>query len=164
MTKKNVLILISIMCFLSISYTIFMQYAYSLNPCPLCIAERLLIGFIGIITLVYALHNPQNFLMRIYGMMITLIAGFIIKISIQHLWLINLPINDKPSSCGAPLEILFKQLPLNNFLQYILNGDAECGINNWQILGISSPMMVILLCCLIIILALYITFSQNKIK
>lgn len=161
-SKRILLVLIFLLCICSISYALFAEYHNFIKPCPLCIAQRIIIAIIGIFALLFALHNPQNILMRIYGLIITGISAFGIKVAAHHLWLMNLPPDQQPLSCGMPLEVLYKKLPLNNFIGYILKGDGECGKVNWTILGMSGPAAVIVLLSVCIIISLYIIFAEQR--
>ncbi|MFN8771273.1 MAG: disulfide bond formation protein B [Neisseriaceae bacterium] len=161
--KRILLFLVFLMCTISILYAIFAQYHQFASPCPLCIAQRIIIASVGLLALLFAIHNPQNILIRIYGMILTCISIFGIKVAAHHIWLINLPPDQQPTSCGIPLDILYKKIPLNSFIGHILKGDAECGKVNWNILGMNGPTAVIVLLSIIILICLYIIFaSQNK--
>lgn len=128
----------------------------------MCIAQRIIIGCTGMLCLLFAIHNPQNILMRVYGLIVAAISAFGIKIAAHHIWLMNLPYNQQPTSCGMPLEVLYKKIPLNKFISYVLKGDAECSTVNWRILGMNAPMAVIVLFSIIIIIAMYIIFAKQR--
>ncbi|MCE2706517.1 MAG: disulfide bond formation protein B [Proteobacteria bacterium] len=162
LNKRLLFVLIAILSALSIFYAFYVQYYQNIEPCPLCIAERIIIGIIAILAILFAVHNPQNFLLRIYGFIVGGFAVFGIKVAAKHLWLISLPADKQPLSCGMPLDMLYKKIPLNSFISYILKGDGECSRVNWTILGISAPTAVIILCSLVTIMSLYIIFAKKN--
>ena len=162
MAKKKILILIFLMCVGALAFALYAQYFQFVDPCPLCIAQRFIISIIGIFALLFAIHNPKNFLMRIYGVFIAGFSIFGIKVASRHVWLTHLPPEQQPVSCGMPLEVLYKKLPLNNFIGYILKGDGECGKVTWTIFNISAPAAVIVFLSIIALLSLYIIFAKNN--
>ncbi len=100
------------------------------------------------------LHNPKNIIKKIYSLILIAISGFGLKVAFHHKWLMSLPPEQQPLSCGMPLSVLYQRLPLNNFLKMILQGDAECGKISWQILGMTPPTALIIFYFVIIALAL----------
>lgn len=148
-------LIIFILCSGALAYAYYSQFAKGIEPCPLCIAERIIIAAIGLFSLIFAIHNNLSILNRIYSFFIIGITIFGIKIAAHHIWLMNLPPDQQPQSCGMPLEVLYQRVPLNSFLHTILQGDAECAKVNWTIFGLTGPQSALLLFSIITILALY---------
>lgn len=159
--KRQIFLIIAVLNLGSVVYALYAQVYEHVQPCPLCIVQRVIIGLIGILSLLYAFHNPKNFVMRIYGIVVIVLSGFGIKVAAHHLWLMHLPADKQPVSCGMPINVLFDRLPLKEFLTMILRGDAECGKVNWHIFGLSAPTMVIILCSINVVLALIIVFRKR---
>ena len=159
-SKQNLFIIIAVLSLASLGYAFYAQYFQNVEPCPLCIAQRVIIGIIAILSILFAIHNPKNFLMRIYGLIVGGFAIFGIKVAAHQLWLMNLPADKQPLSCGMPLEVLYQKIPLHSFIQYILKGDGECGKVNWTIFGMSAPTAVLVLCGIITLISLYIIFTK----
>lgn len=149
------------MCAGSLLYAYYAQFVLGKEPCPLCIAERIIIVATGLLGLIFAIHSPKGIVNKIYSIIIILITLFGVKIAVHHIWLMNLPIDQQPVSCGMPLNILFQRVTLNSFIHTVLQGDAECGKINWKILGMTGPEAVLLLCIFIIVLAGY-NFVHKK--
>lgn len=160
-SNRTSFLIIMFLCVFSLAYAYYAEYYLEQEPCPLCIVERIIIGSIGILSLIYAIHNPKNFISRIYGMIIAGLAIFNIKIAAHHVWLTNLPPEKRPLSCGLPLDILYDQLTLTNFIHKILQGDAECAQINWRIFGLLAPTAVIIVCSIITLLSLIIVFRKK---
>lgn len=146
---------------ISLVYAYFAEYYLGMEPCPLCIAQRVIVGLIFLISLIFAIHNPKGLAIRLYSLIILGLALFGIKISSHHIWLMNLPPDQQPLSCGMPLSMLYKRVPLNSFLHTILQGDAECGKITWKIFGLTPPMAVLILCSIIAISSIIIFFSKK---
>ena len=159
---NKIFLIIFVLCLASVAYALYAELYLNATPCPLCIAQRVIIAGIGLLALIFAIHNPHNWLKYIYNLIIAGLAIFGIKVAAHHIWLINLPPEKQPLSCGMPLEILYKKLPLNNFISHILQGDAECGKVNWIIFGVNAPTAVVILCSIVLLLVIYNLFTAYR--
>lgn len=165
MLKINkVFIFIFIVCLLSLAYAYYSQYYNNAEPCPLCIAQRVIITIIGLLALIFSLGNLTGVINKIYSLVIAGFALFGIKIAMHHINLMNLPPDQQPLSCGMPLSVLYDKLPLTGFLQYVLKGDAECGKVNWLVFGMRGPTSVVVLCSIILLLVIYNMFFHKTSK
>jgi disulfide bond formation protein DsbB len=162
-TNRIIFFVIGLLCTLSVAYAFYAEFYQKIEPCPLCIVQRVIIGLIAVLAFIYAIHNPQNIITKIYGLVLIFLSAFGIKVAAHHLWLMSLPPEQQPLSCGMPLAMLYQRVPLNSFLHTVLQGDAECGKIIWKIFGITPPIAVIILCSIVIILSLIIIFRKlNK--
>jgi disulfide bond formation protein DsbB len=164
MQPKKYFLLVFLLGLFSILYALFAQYYQNFEPCPLCLAQRWVLYLITGLALLFALHNPINILIKAYSLIIIGFSIFGIKIAYHHLWIISLPEDQRPASCGMPLSMVFNKLNLGEFIQYILKGSAECGKIDWKIFGMIAPQAFIVLCAIIIILMLLVLFSKQKNK
>lgn len=165
LNRRRLFGLISLFSFGLIAYAVYAQYYQGAEPCPLCIVQRVIYALTSLISLVALLHNCRAWGNSIYAGLLLLNNGFGIKIAYHHLWLQNLPAEQWPASCGMPLSILYKKIPLSGFIHTILSGSAECAAVDWKILGISGTFLS--LCCFILLstVAVYILiWPQAKVK
>ena len=116
----------------------YLQFFRDLEPCPLCILQR--VGFLalGILFLAAALHNPGRAGSRVYGLLIMLVGLAGIVTAVRHLWLQNLPPDHVPD-CGPGLEYMLEVFPLTETLRMVFTGAGECAEVVWSLLGISIP-------------------------
>ena len=121
-----------------IATALFMQYAMGLEPCYLCIVQRVFIILVGLIAFIAFVHNPGPTGLRVYGSAMTLSAASGGGFSIRQLWLQNLP-EDLVPACGPPAEYLFDAFPLIEVIPVLLQGDGNCAQVQWALLGISIP-------------------------
>ena len=130
-------------CALLIGYALYAQYGLHLEPCPLCIFQRVAVIVLGVVFLVAALHGPGRTGSRIYAALtgIATLAG--IGVAARHLWIQSLP-PDRVPACGAPFDQLWQVLPLRNVIETVLRGDGECARINWTFLGLSMPAWVLI--------------------
>ncbi len=121
----------------------YFQLVDGLEPCPLCISQRIAIALTGLCFLVAAIHNPQRPGIKIYaitGAVIALCGG---AVSTRHVWIQHLP-PDKVPECGPGLEYVFQNFPLSATIKLMLNGTGDCAEVNWQFLGFSMPAWTLL--------------------
>ena len=92
-------------------FALFAQYVLLLDPCPLCVLQRVAVISLGLIFLVAALHNPDGWGKRVYAILIFLAAADGIAIAGWHWRLQNLPASEVPA-CGPGLNYMLDNFPL----------------------------------------------------
>lgn len=127
-----------ISCFVLLLVAAYFQFVEELEPCPLCISQRVIILVLGTIFLAAALHNPRRLGIRIYSVFITVFALLGAGISSRHVWLQNLPADEVPE-CSPGLAYVFDNFPLAETLKLMLNGTGECADISWVFLGLTIP-------------------------
>ncbi|MCF7988377.1 MAG: disulfide bond formation protein B [Methylovulum sp.] len=121
----------------------YFQFVDGLEPCPLCISQRIAILLTGLCFLIAALHNPQAAGIKIYAILGALIALCGGAISTRHVWLQHLPPDQVPE-CGPGLEYVFQNFPLSATIKLLLSGTGDCAEINWTLLGFSMPAWTLL--------------------
>ena len=116
-----------------------------LEPCPLCIFQRVGVIAVGIVALIALIHNPATFGQTIYSAFGISACVITIGIAARQLWLQSLPADQVPA-CGPSLNYLMDVFPLMDVLQMVLAGDGSCAEVSWQLLGISIPGWVVIGC------------------
>jgi len=121
---------------------LYMQYYMGLEPCALCMTQRVFIIAVGVIALLAWLNNyaaPSGKLhLKIYsvmGMLLAIIGG---GFSMRHLWLQSLP-EDLVPACGPSLSYLIDAVPFVEALTTLLQGDGHCAEVSWSLFGLSIP-------------------------
>ena len=120
----------------------YFQHYLGLEPCYLCITQRVFVIAVGVIFLVSGLHNPAVTGQRIYAGLATLAALGGSFFSIKQLWLQGLP-EDQVPACGPPVDYLFDAFSASEAISMLLRGDGNCAEVQWQLLGISMPGWVL---------------------
>src|SRR5215475_4104248 len=129
-----------------IAYALYSQYELNVDPCPLCIFQRVGVIATGVVFLVAALHNPKGWGRFVYAGLIAVTSLATIGVAADHLYVQSLPAGAVPS-CGAPLGMLFKFQPWMDVIKKVLTGSGECHEVNWTFLGLAMPAWV-LICAL----------------
>ena len=123
---------------------LYLQGVLYLDPCPLCIIDRVLIISMGVFFLLALIHNPARTGQRIYGIINLTLVTLAMIVAGRHVWLQYLP-PDKVPECGAGLDFMLETMPLNDVLVTIFKGSGECADIQWTFLGLSIPEQTILL-------------------
>ena len=124
-------------------FALYAQYVLFLEPCPMCVFQRVATIAVGMVFLIAALHNPGQTGARVYGAFITLFAGIGVGIAIWHVRLQNMPADEVPS-CGPGFEYIMDNFALFDALGMIFKGSGECAEVVWSLLGLSMPSWVII--------------------
>jgi protein dithiol:quinone oxidoreductase len=121
----------------------YFQNHLGLEPCYLCITQRVFIIAVGVIFLAAGLHNPLVKGQKIYASLVAATATIGGYFSIKQLWLQNLP-EDKVPTCGPPVDYLFDAFSASEAISMLLRGDGNCAEVQWQLMGLSMPGWVLL--------------------
>jgi disulfide bond formation protein DsbB len=125
-------------CVSLLSMGAYFQLGLGLEPCPLCISQRLAILLTGIIFLIAGLHNSGPVGIKRYGLLGTLSALFGASISTRHVWLQHLPPEQVPE-CSPGISFMLQNFPLFDTVKLMLNGTGDCAKIDWTLLGFSMP-------------------------
>ncbi len=131
-----------VICASLLGYAYYMQLGAGLDPCPLCIFQRIGMIALGTVFLVAAVHNPQRLGQRIYGTLIALTALAGASVAGRHVWLQHLPPEQVPA-CGPDLEYMLEMLPLAEVVKRVFTASGECAEVLWTFLGLSMPTWVL---------------------
>ena len=125
-------------CAAFLGFAYYAQFQMHLDPCPLCIFQRIAFIVFGAVCLAAALHGPKGYGRRVYGALALLAAGAGAAIAGRHVWLQHLP-PDKVPDCGPGLDWMLDTLPLNAVLRKVFTGSGECAKDDWTFLSLSMP-------------------------
>jgi len=131
------------LCAALIAYALYSQFRLGLEPCPLCIFQRIGVALLGVVFLAAALHHPRGRGRYGYALAIAVVALATLLVAARHLYVQSLPPGTLPS-CGAPLSVLLKFTPLWEVVRKVLTGSGECAVVNWRFLGLAMPAWVLI--------------------
>jgi disulfide bond formation protein DsbB len=130
-------------CVFLLSMGAYFQFVQGLDPCPLCISQRIAILLTGLVFLSAAIHNPGQKGVTAYAIAgaVTALCGA--AISTRHVWIQHLPADEVPE-CGPGLEYVMQNFPLSETIKLMLSGTGDCAKVDWTLLGFSMPAWTLL--------------------
>lgn len=113
---------------------VWLQMLRGLEPCPLCILDRVAFAIAAVVFMLAALHGPGSRGRRLYavGALVPLIFG--LGTAGRHVWLQHLPADQVPA-CGPSLGYMLNNFPLQRAIDLVLRGSGSCADIQWQFLG-----------------------------
>jgi disulfide bond formation protein DsbB len=133
-----------LVCAALLGYAYYAQFVQHLEPCPLCIFQRVGVFAMAVAFLLAAVHDPVTPLgRRTYAGLIGLAALVTVGIAARHIYVQHAPPGSIPA-CGASLDFMMKIFSLSEVLVKVLTGSGECARVNWRLLGLAMPTWVLL--------------------
>src|SRR4030095_4625218 len=118
-----------------VAAALFMQHVVGLNPCPLCIIQRVVFLLLAVVCALAAWTSPQPPARRfgIVGLLVALIGA---GVAAWHGRLKNAP---ELLSCGPGLGAMLENFPLTQILPRIFRGSGDCADPGAILFGVSLP-------------------------
>jgi disulfide bond formation protein DsbB len=139
LSYRHVSFLLFLASVVGIGFALYLQHYDHLEPCPLCIFQRIGLMVMGVFSLIAAIHNPKARAMRVvYSVLATLGILWSVGVASRHVWIQHLPPEDVPA-CGPGLDYWLQTFPLQSVVQKVLHGSGECAKVDWTLLGYSLP-------------------------
>ena len=123
-------------CIGLMGFGLYLQHFKHLEPCPLCILQRIAFIAIGGTALAAVIHNPRKRGWSLYGGLLALLALFGGGVAAWQVWLQHLPPGQVPE-CGPGLDYMLDVMPLDKILPMIFKGSGECAEVTWTFLELS---------------------------
>lgn len=140
-----------------LAFGYYLQYHDGLEPCPMCIFQRLCFMAVVLIATAAAVHGPGRRGVWVYAALTATAAAVGGGIAARQVWLQHLPAERVPE-CGPGLEFMLETLPLAEVIRSALRGTGECAVVDWTLFGLSiaewslacfCAIVVVLLACLL---------------
>jgi disulfide bond formation protein DsbB len=136
-------------CLGMLAFAYYTQEFLNLEPCPLCMFQRMGVFAMAVVFLAAGIHNTRS---RggawAYTALIALTALVTVGVAGRHVYIQSQPPGSIPA-CGAPLDVLFKMFHPWQVVVKVLHAGGECAVNNWNFWGLSMPAWV-LFCALVL--------------
>lgn len=142
MNEKSLYRLLSLIgaliCAGAMGFALYLQHAQGLEPCSMCIFQRVAMIAAGLFFLAGAIFGPAGAWRWIWTGLAggSALAG--LGIAARHVWLQSLP-EDQVPACGPTLDYMMDMNPLWDVVQSVLRGDGNCAVIDWSVLGLSLP-------------------------
>ncbi len=127
-----------------------MEHLFAMDPCPLCLMQRVWFAFAGLVSLAALLHSTRWGIYPLLTIIMSLVgAGF----AIRQLYLQSLPADQVPA-CGPDMTYMLENFPLSDVLAAMTRGTGSCAEVVWQF-GLTIPGWALVGFITIIALAAY---------
>jgi disulfide bond formation protein DsbB len=148
-------------CLGLMGYALYSQYVKGLDPCPLCIFQRVAMIALGLVFALGALFAPKSVGgRRAFSMLALLVALVGSAISARHLWIQMQPAGSVPA-CGASLDFMLHAMSFSKVLMKVFTGSGECAQVTWRFLGLSMPGWVLISFVVLAIWAMVAGFRRH---
>lgn len=130
-------------CILMLAFAYYLQYYRDLQPCSLCILQRLVVVLLSVVFLAAAWHNPCHYGAQCYGRLIAVLAGLGAGMAGYQVWL-QYQSFEVAVLCLPPLDYLVVNFPLPEVVRLLLASPGGCGEIQGVFWGLSIPHWTLL--------------------
>lgn len=118
------------------AFALYLQHVEGLEPCPLCIFQRIVFVTLVVVCLVALVHNPSGWGRRVYAGIALTLSGAGAALAARHVWIQMFP---EVAECGPGLGYMLDQFPLTEVFSKVLKGTGDCADVLWTFFGLSIP-------------------------
>jgi len=162
MTSRAFHSIVFIACLSLLAFGLYLVHAQGLEPCPLCIFQRIAYIVVMLVAFVAAIHNPKQWGRYIYLGLTFFTAAAGAGIAGRQTWLQHLPADQVPA-CGPGLEYMFEVFPMMEALNMVFKGSGECAEVQWTFLDYSIAEWS-LVCFSLILISSFIVLVKSRFK
>ncbi|MEX2523616.1 MAG: disulfide bond formation protein B [Gammaproteobacteria bacterium] len=136
MTPRPFFLIIVLICAGLLGYGYYLQFVEGLDPCPLCVFQRIAFMAVMAVAFIGLLHGPRRIGAMIYSGLASLSALIGAGIAGRQVWLQHLPPDQVPE-CGPGLDFMLEVFPLTEAISMVFSGSGECAEVDWTFLSFS---------------------------
>ncbi len=127
-------------CFGLVALALWIQTHYKLEPCPLCITQRIVFMSLGVLFLIGAFVKPATLLGKLFvlAQVVTALVGA--GWAMRHWW-IQAHKESMVADCGVGLDYMFENFPLSKAFKLLFRGTGDCATIDWTFLGLTIPQL-----------------------
>lgn len=141
--------------------SVYLQLFQGIMPCPLCTLQRFTFGILGLFFLI-GLFVTKKFAGRIIvNTCITFFSLVGIALAGRQIWLQHYPTANN-NECGVSLQYMLEVLPLNQAVQKIFAGSAECTQRGWELLHFNMAEWALIWFLLFLLASLFLFLKEFK--
>lgn len=154
-SPRTVFALTAVACAGLLGFGYYLEFHEGLEPCPMCIFQRLCFMAIAGVAVLGAVHGPRRIGAALYAAVIALGAAVGATIAARQVWLQHLP-EDQVPECGPGLEYMLEMYPIADVVRRALRGTGECATVDWTFLGRSIAEWSLV--CFTLLLVAHVAF------
>ncbi|MBF7730140.1 disulfide bond formation protein B [Pseudomonas sp. N040] len=137
-SSRALFLLAFIGCLLVMLGALYLEHVVGLEPCPLCVVQRICVILFGLVCLLAALQGPGLLGQRLYALLLLLLAAAGGGTAARQVYLQTVPADQLPA-CIPPLDYLMDALPFQEIVRVVLHGSADCAEVSWTLFTLSLP-------------------------
>ena len=122
-------------CAALLGFALYLQHFANLEPCPLCMLQRVAFMFLGLVCLIGAVHDPRRTGERVYAGLAAVTAATGVGLAARHVWLQYNP--PQFASCAGDLYSQLERLPLGRVIANAIRATGDCAKVDWTMLHLS---------------------------
>lgn len=134
-------------------FSIYLQFYQGILPCPLCSLQRIAFVFIAVFSLIAAITYRFRWCRLWLNSLSFIVALFGIAFAGRQIWLQHFPPATN-GECSPSLQYMIQVLPMNELIQKIFTGSAECVAISWKFLNLGLAEWAIIWFVLLSVLSL----------
>jgi len=142
-------------CFGIVALALVIQTVYKLEPCPLCITQRMFFMDLGILFLIAAFIKPATLLKKALTFLQVMTALGGAGWAMRH-WYLQTNKESMIADCGVGFDYMFENFPLKKMFTLIFKGTGDCAAIDWTFLGLTLPQLGLISFILFGIYAIYL--------
>jgi len=135
-------------CLVALCIALYTQYVLGMQPCHLCIFQRVTVAAMAVAFLLAALHSSGRWRGAVYAMLIGITGLATLATAGRHVWIQMQPPGSVPA-CGADLDFMLDVFPLTEVILKVFQAGAECAKVDFTLLGLSMPAWVFVFALLV---------------
>lgn len=130
-------------CFGIVILALVIQTVYKLEPCPLCITQRMFFMGLGVLFLIGAFIPPASLVQKIFTGLQVLAALGGAGWAMRH-WYLQANKESMIADCGVGFDYMFENFPLKKMFTLIFRGTGDCAAIDWTLLGLTLPQLALI--------------------
>ena len=132
-----------------------------MNPCVLCIVQRLMVLAVGLVALLTAFNRQLSTTARtISALLVSIPALYGMGVAIYQIWIQSLPAGTAPA-CGAPWTFRLRDWPLFDWYEPIIRGFGNCAEPDY-VFGVALPVWSVLYFGFVVVLVWGMWFKTRQ--
>lgn len=139
----------------------YLEINLGINPCPLCMLQRVMTGALGIVFLIGMACSQKNSCRIIAGGLSVFFSLLGILLSGRQVWLQYMP-TQMNENCEVSLQYMLSALPLDEAIAKIFTGGATCSKIDWEFLHVSLAQWSLVWFILFLIFSVWQLRKRSK--
>lgn len=160
--KRAAWLLLAITGFVFLGIALYFQHVLDMQPCFLCINQRVAMFFIAVAGLI-GFINPKNKIFLYTGYAFWSLASlFGLSVATYQTYIqMNPP---EFGSCGAGMDFILENNSLFEAIPILLQPTGDCFDVNWYFLGLTMPQWMVFVFSVSLLTSLFFMFGKKIIK